>query len=160
MSYLTIGAGILGLIAAFVFFYVLKFKASTKQTQRTDRIRWSNFIPYRNETFDRDLKKESEDATFKDDWYLLNYFMVSPKSIFHWYWEGSLRVLALLGPVIEYSACPGIIFLVTPGPIVLWLVRRSFSWSCFWDIWNAVHWECNSSSRSYFERSSAPTISL
>ena len=67
MSYLTIGAGLLGLISAFVFFYVLKFKASTKQTQRTDRIKWSNFIPYRNETFDRDLKKESEDATFKDD---------------------------------------------------------------------------------------------
>ena len=67
MSYLTIVTGLLGLVSAFVFFYFLKFKASTKQTQRTDRIKWSNFIPYRNETFDRDLKKESEDATFKDD---------------------------------------------------------------------------------------------
>ena len=34
MSYLTIVTGLLGLISAFVFFYFLKFKASTKQTQR------------------------------------------------------------------------------------------------------------------------------
>ena len=67
MSYLTIVTGLLGLISAFVFFYFLKFKASTKQTQRKDRIRWSSFIQYRTETFDRDLKKESDDATFKDD---------------------------------------------------------------------------------------------
>jgi hypothetical protein len=67
MSYLTIVTGLLGLISAFVFFYFLKFKASAKQTQRKDRIRWSSFIQYRTETFDRDLKKESDDATFKDD---------------------------------------------------------------------------------------------
>jgi|TARA_B110000211_G_C13588831_1_gene339498 hypothetical protein len=67
MSYLTIGAGLLGLISAFLFFYLLKIKASTKQTQRKDRIRWSSFIQYRTETFDRDLKKGSDDATFKDD---------------------------------------------------------------------------------------------
>ena len=67
MSYLTIGAGLLGLISAFIFLYLLKFKASTKQTQRKDRIRWSSFIPYRNDSNDTDLKKESDDATFKDD---------------------------------------------------------------------------------------------
>ena len=50
MSYLTIVTGLLGLISVFVFFYLLKFKASTKQTQRNDRIKWSKYIPYKNET--------------------------------------------------------------------------------------------------------------
>ena len=67
MSYLTIFLGILGLLSAFVFFYFLKFKASTKQTKRGDRIKWSKYIPYRDKTSREDLKKESQDATFKDD---------------------------------------------------------------------------------------------
>lgn len=67
MSYLTIGAGLLGLISAFLFFYLLKIKASTKQTQRKDRIRWSKFIPYKNETPVGDSEKESDDAKFKDN---------------------------------------------------------------------------------------------
>ena len=66
MSYLTIVTGLLGLISAFVFFYFLKFKASTKQTQRKDRIRWSKYIPYKNETPVGDSEKESDDAKFKD----------------------------------------------------------------------------------------------
>ena len=67
MSYLTIFTGILGLLSVFIFFYFLRFKASTKQTDRDNRIKWSKFIPYRNETSNRDSEKESEDATFKDD---------------------------------------------------------------------------------------------
>ena len=67
MSYLTIVTGLLGLISAFVFFYFLKFKASTKQTQRKDRIRWSKFIPYRKETSVEGSEKESDDAKFKDN---------------------------------------------------------------------------------------------
>ena len=67
MSYLTIVTGLLGLISAFVFFYFLKFKASTKQTQRKDRIRWSKFIPYKNETAVGDSEEESDDAKFKDN---------------------------------------------------------------------------------------------
>ena len=67
MSYLTIFLGILGLLSAFIFFYFLKFKASTKQTERGDRIKWGKYIPYRDRTSREDLKKESQDATFKDD---------------------------------------------------------------------------------------------
>jgi hypothetical protein len=67
MSYLTIFLGIIGLLSAFVFFYFLKFKASTKQTERGDRIKWSKYIPYGDKTSKEDLKKESQDATFKDD---------------------------------------------------------------------------------------------
>ena len=66
MSYITILLGMLGLLSAFVFFYFLKFKASTKQTKRGNRIKWSKFIPYRNEASNEDSKK-SQDATFKDD---------------------------------------------------------------------------------------------
>ena len=67
MSYLTIVTGLLGLISAFVFFYFLKFKASTKQTQRKDRIKWSRYIPYGDDTDSEGLKKESDDATFRND---------------------------------------------------------------------------------------------
>ena len=67
MSYLTIGAGLLGLISAFIFFYLLKFKASTKQTQRKYRIKWDRYIPYRDDTDGEGLKKESDDATFRND---------------------------------------------------------------------------------------------
>ena len=67
MSYLTIVTGLLGLISVFVFFYFLKFKASTKQTQRKDRIRWSKFIPYKNETSVGDSEEGSDDAKFKDN---------------------------------------------------------------------------------------------
>ena len=67
MSYLTIITGLLGLISALVFFYFLKFKASTKQTQRKDRIRWSKYIPYKDETLVGDTEEESDDAKFKDN---------------------------------------------------------------------------------------------
>jgi len=67
VSYLTIVTGLLGLISAFVFFYFLKFKASTKQTQRKDRIRWSKYIPYKDETLVGDTEEESDDAKFKDN---------------------------------------------------------------------------------------------
>ena len=67
VSYLTIFTGLLGLLSAFIFFYFLRFKASTKQTDRDNRIKWSKFIPYRNETSNGDSEKESKDATFKDD---------------------------------------------------------------------------------------------
>jgi hypothetical protein len=48
MSYLTLFLGLIGLLSAFLFFYLLKFKASSKQTNREDRIRWNSYIPYKN----------------------------------------------------------------------------------------------------------------
>ena len=40
MSASTILVGVLGAASAFMFFYLLRFKASAKQTNRDDRINW------------------------------------------------------------------------------------------------------------------------
>ena len=48
MSNLTILMGLIGLLSVFVFFYLLKFKASSKQINRGNRIRWNSYIPYKN----------------------------------------------------------------------------------------------------------------
>ena len=40
MSASTILVGVLGAASAFMFFYLLRFKASAKQTSRDDRIDW------------------------------------------------------------------------------------------------------------------------
>lgn len=40
MSASTILVGVLGAASAFMFFYLLRFKASAKQTNRDDRIDW------------------------------------------------------------------------------------------------------------------------
>jgi len=53
MSYITLFLGLIGILSAFLFFYLLKFKASSKQTNRGNRIRWNSYIPYR----EKDLKK-------------------------------------------------------------------------------------------------------
>jgi len=56
MSYLTLFLGLIGLLSAFVFFYLLKFKASSKQTNRDNRIRWSSYIPYKNKNSNKSKK--------------------------------------------------------------------------------------------------------
>ena len=56
MSYLTIFLGLIGLLSVFVFFYLLKFKASSKQTNRDNRIRWSSYIPYKNKDSNKSKK--------------------------------------------------------------------------------------------------------
>jgi hypothetical protein len=53
---------ILGILSFFIFFYLLKFKASEKQTNRSNRPKWSRFIPYRDER----KEKSSDDADFPE----------------------------------------------------------------------------------------------
>ena len=53
---------ILGLCSALIFFYLLRFKASSKQTDRDNRPKWSKYIPYKDEQMDT----KSEDAEFPD----------------------------------------------------------------------------------------------
>ena len=47
MSYLTLFLGFIGLLSGLIFFYLLKFKASSKQTNRDNRISWRSYIPYK-----------------------------------------------------------------------------------------------------------------
>ena len=54
---------ILGLLSALLFFYLLRFKASKKQTARINRPKWSKYIPYRDE----EKKSKSNDADFSDN---------------------------------------------------------------------------------------------
>ncbi len=54
---------ILGLLSALLFFYLLRFKASKKQTDRINRPRWSKYIPYRDE----EKETKSNDADFSDN---------------------------------------------------------------------------------------------
>ena len=54
---------LIGLSSAFLFFYLLKFKASKKQTDRENRPRWSKYIPYS----DKEKKVKSDDADFPDN---------------------------------------------------------------------------------------------
>jgi len=56
MSNLTMFLGLIGLLSAFLFFYLLKFKAYSKQTNRVNRIRWNSYIPYKNKKSDKDKK--------------------------------------------------------------------------------------------------------
>ena len=65
MSYLTLFLGLIGILSAFLFFYLLKFKASSKQTNRGNRIRWTSYIPYKEKKSNKD--KESKDTSFKDN---------------------------------------------------------------------------------------------
>lgn len=65
MSYLTLFLGLIGILSAFLFFYLLKFKASSKQINRGNRIRWNSYIPYKEEKPNKD--KESKDTSFKDN---------------------------------------------------------------------------------------------
>jgi hypothetical protein len=56
MSNLTILMALIGLLSLFVFFYLLKFKASSKQINRGNRIRWNSYIPYKNKESDKSKK--------------------------------------------------------------------------------------------------------
>ncbi len=53
---------VIGILSALLFFYLLKFKASNKQTNRMNRPKWSKYIPYKDE----EKKAKSEDADFPD----------------------------------------------------------------------------------------------
>ena len=53
---------ILGLLSALLFFYLLRFKASSKQTNRSNRPKWSKYIPYKDE----ERGSQSGDADFPD----------------------------------------------------------------------------------------------
>ena len=57
MSNLTVFLGLIGLLSVFVFFYLLKFKASSKQINRGNRIRWNSYIPYKNKEPNKSKKK-------------------------------------------------------------------------------------------------------
>ena len=52
----------IGIVSALLFFYLLRFKASKKQTDRTNRPKWSKYIPYRDE----EIESKSDDADFSD----------------------------------------------------------------------------------------------
>ncbi len=53
---------VIGILSALLFFYLLRFKASKKQTDRSNRVKWSSYIPYRDE----EKKSKSDDADFSD----------------------------------------------------------------------------------------------
>jgi len=65
MSYLTLFLGLIGILSALLFFYLLKFKASSQQTKRGNRVRWNSYIPYRDKKPNKDKNKKSEDTSFK-----------------------------------------------------------------------------------------------
>jgi len=67
MSYLTLFLGLIGLLSAFLFFYLLKFKASSKQANRGNRIKWNSYISYREKKLSKGKNKESKDTSFKDN---------------------------------------------------------------------------------------------
>ena len=66
MSLLTWFLGILGIISFISFFFLMRFKASSKQTDRSDRIKWSSYIPYRENSIKKKRKNENsgQDADF------------------------------------------------------------------------------------------------
>ena len=66
MSFLTGFLGILGIISFISFFFLMRFKASSRQTDRSDRIKWSSYIPYRESSTKKKRKNEEsgQDADF------------------------------------------------------------------------------------------------
>ena len=66
MSLLTWFLGILGIVSFISFFFLMRFKASSKQTDRSDRIKWSSYIPYRENSTKKKRKNENsgQDADF------------------------------------------------------------------------------------------------
>ena len=67
MSFLTGFLGIVGIVSFVVFFFLMRFKASSKQTDRSNRIKWSSYIPYRQSNTERERTSEGsdQDADFK-----------------------------------------------------------------------------------------------
>ena len=68
MSLLTWFLGILGIISFISFFFLMRFKASSKQTDRSDRIKWSSYIPYRENSTKKTKENENsgQDADFEN----------------------------------------------------------------------------------------------
>ena len=68
MSLLTWFLGILGIVSFISFFFLMRFKASSKQTDRSDRIKWSSYIPYRENSTKKTRKNENsgQDADFEN----------------------------------------------------------------------------------------------
>ena len=67
MSFVTGFLGIVGLVSFVAFFFLMRFKASSKQTDRSNRIKWSSYIPYRQSSTEskRTSKSSDQDADFK-----------------------------------------------------------------------------------------------
>ena len=67
MSLLTGFLGIVGIVSFIAFFVLMRFKASSKQTDRSNRIKWSSYIPYRQTDTEREKvnKGSEQDADFK-----------------------------------------------------------------------------------------------
>ena len=63
---------VLGMSSFLLFMYLLRFKASKKQTERDNRLRWSSYFSYRDNSEEKSsLEKEvqpstKEDAEFKE----------------------------------------------------------------------------------------------
>ena len=63
---------VLGMSSFLLFMYLLRFKASKKQTERDNRLRWSSYFSYRDNPEEKSsLEKElqpstKEDAEFKE----------------------------------------------------------------------------------------------
>ena len=68
MSLATLFFAVLGVFSGFIFFFLMRFKASAKQLDRDNRIKWSRFFPYKEAPQDPtngDLESK-KDAEFKD----------------------------------------------------------------------------------------------
>tara|TARA_B100001013_G_scaffold102920_1_gene58455 strand:- start:753 stop:959 length:207 start_codon:yes stop_codon:yes gene_type:complete len=68
MSLTTALLLILGVTSFLIFFYLLRFKASTKQTNRGNRLKWASYFSYKERKTNLEGKKSvsEEDAQFKD----------------------------------------------------------------------------------------------
>ena len=66
MSFITGFLGIVGIVSFVAFFFLMRFKASSKQTDRPNRIKWSSYIPYRQRSTEsgRTSKGSDQDADF------------------------------------------------------------------------------------------------
>ena len=52
MSISTFFFAALGIFSVFIFFFLMRFKASSKQTNRDNRIKWTKFFSYEKEEHD------------------------------------------------------------------------------------------------------------
>ena len=52
MSISTFFFAALGIFSAFIFFFLMRFKASSKQTNRDNKIKWTKFFSYEKEERD------------------------------------------------------------------------------------------------------------
>ena len=55
---------VLGMSSFLLFMYLLRFKASKKQTERDNRLRWSSYFSYRDNPEEKSsLEKEVQPST-------------------------------------------------------------------------------------------------